>query len=190
MLRRKLHKDESTNGKRAATVEKASTVARDDSVIKALDFSSPKHEEKAAQWSSKPSPSKKLLAVALQRVREAASELKVAEATQLAASLEFVRQLGVYEARKRQLPAHLRDGPCMGRWFVAEVEQMHAYYSAEQFLHDSDVAWLRVRKAYSEAEEAHAEAVHALDQAKIMMLRRKLRVARMLRRKRKRGRFV
>ena len=156
MLRRKLHKDESTNGKRAATVEKASTVARDDSVIKALDFSSPKHEEKAAQWSSKPSPSKKLLAVALQRVREAASELKVAEATQLAACLEFARQQDVYEARKRQLPAHLRDGPCMGRWFVAEVEQMHAYYSAVVFLHDSEVAWLRVIRVLKSAIEISA----------------------------------
>eukprot|EP00966_Prymnesium_polylepis_P085093 1970160-Prymnesium_polylepis.1 len=71
----------------------------------------------------------------------------------------------------------------MGRWFAAEVEEMHAYYSAEQCLHDAEVLWLRVREAYSEAKEAHAEAVHALDEAKILMLRRKLRVARMLRRK-------
>ena len=97
---------------------------------------------------------------------------------------------GVRVQEARQLPLRFRDGPRMGRWFTSDVEEMHAYYSAEQFEHESEVAWLRVREAYSEAEEAHAEAVHALDQAKIMMLRRKLRVARMLRRKRKRGRFV
>ena len=183
--RHNIIKDDYTDGKRVGTVKKASMVPSDDPIIKGLNFDFSKGEEKPTKPRAKPT----LLKQARQRVDEAAVTLKEAEKTLLAAGMKWAGQQDECERLKRELPARFREGPCMGRWFAGDVKEMHAYYFAEQFEHASEVAWLRVVEGYSEAEKAHAEAVHACDEVKIAMLRRRLSVARMSRQKRKLGRF-
>jgi cupin superfamily acireductone dioxygenase involved in methionine salvage len=54
-------------------------------------------------------------------------------------------------------------------------KKMKAYYIAEHDHQESEVRWVRAVENYRDAEAANAEAVHALKDAKIAVLLRRLR---------------
>ena len=190
MQRRKVLTEDGTDDRRGATVEKASMVSTDDPVIKGLDFDSSTGEEKPAGLPrAKPS----IMQQARQRVDEAAEALKEAhEQTYTTAFKRAEEEEALYTSRKRQLPGSLRNGAYNDVWLPSEFKEMKAYYIAEHDHQESEVRWVRAVENYRDAEAAHAEAVHALKDAKIAMLLRRLRARRavkQMRRNRKLGKL-
>ena len=187
MQRRKVLTEDGTDDRRGATVEKASMVSTDDPVIKGLDFDSSTGEEKPAGLPrAKPS----IMQQARQRVDEAAEALKEAhEQTFTTAFKRAEEEEALYTSRKRQLPGSLRNGAYNDAWLPSEFKEMKAYYIAEHDHQESEVRWVRAVENYRDAEAAHAEAVHALKDAKIAMLLRRLRAVKKMRRNRKLGKL-
>ena len=173
MQRRKVLTEDGTEDGRVATVEKASTVPTDDPVIKGLDFDSPTGEDPEEKPAGLPRAKPSIMQQARQRVDEAAEALKEAhEQTFTTAFKRREEEEALYTSRKRQLPGSLRNGAYNDVWLPSEFKEMKAYYIAEHDHQESEVRWVRAVENYRDAEAAHAEAVHALKDAKIAMLLR------------------
>ena len=76
------------------------------------------------------------------------------------------------------MPGSLRNGAYNDVWLPSEFKEMKAYCIAEHDHQESEVRWVRAVGNYRDAEAAHAEAVHALKDANIAMLLRRLRARR------------